>query len=248
MTKREYYIAFHQFQLAREKFFTPLFKKALRQQQQQWVDAVNAGINYQSSLMNITIAPIYELDKKLYEDAAKIWGNKVRLYLNAANKATGRIAFTQQMIDLINSYFQIDLLNTVSEITDTTRNEIIKVLQDAVTFGWGIDEIVKRVTNDELNAIRARRIARTETVTAANQAAVFAANASGLKLKKEWLATFDNRTRHDHRNVNGTVVNLDEPFIVGGTSMMQPGDRNNGQTPPKEIVNCRCTVLLIPQK
>lgn len=248
MTKLEYYTAFHKFQLARERYFTPLFKKVLRQQQQQWIDAVNAGLSYDNALQAITYTPMLILDKQLYEDAARIWGNKVRLYLNTANKATGRISFTEEMIRLVNNYFQIDLLNTVNEITDTTKNNIIEILQQATVFGWSFDEIVNRITNDELNIIRARRIARTETVTAANQAAIFSGKASGLKLKKEWLATFDNRTRHDHRNVNGTVVNMDEPFIVGGAAMMQPGDRNNGQTPAKEIVNCRCTVLLIPQK
>ena len=51
----------------------------------------------------------------------------------------------------------------------------------------------------------------------------------------------DDKTREDHVDVNGAVVPIDEPFIVGGYEMMYPGDESLGAG-PEEIINCRCSV------
>ncbi len=246
--KRDYYITFNRFQQSREKAYTPLFKKVLRQQQQYFIDAVNAGATYDVALINIPFAPMYELDKKLYIDSGRVYAGKVRLSImqqvNRQKKGMQPIGFNERMVQLINQYFAIDLLNTVNDITQTTKDNIQKVLMKATELGWGFDKIVDEITNDELNTKRARVIARTETVTAANQGAMFAAQATGLELNKEWLSALDNRTRYDHKEVNGQTVGLNDTFNVGGYPMKQPGDRTNA--PAKEIVNCRCTVLFIP--
>jgi len=247
--KRDYYITFHRFQQSREKAFAPLFKKVLRQQQQSFIDAVNAGATYDMALINIPFAPMYELDKKLYIDAGCVYAGKVRLSIvqqqRQQRKGMQPIGFNERMVQLINQYFAVDLLNTVNDITQTTKDNIQAVLMQSTINGWGFDEIVKRITNDELNKMRARRIARTETVTAANQGAIFAAQATGLELNKEWLSAIDNRTREDHISVNGQTVDLNDSFTVGGFAMKQPGDRTFA--PAKEIVNCRCTVVFIPK-
>ncbi len=62
----------------------------------------------------------------------------------------------------------------------------------------------------------------------------------GIKLKKEWLATLDGRTRHEHRILDGQKVDTDKPFKVGGKEIMYPGD----PTAPAHLVyNCRCTLI-----
>lgn len=58
---------------------------------------------------------------------------------------------------------------------------------------------------------------------------------------KRWDAIVDDKTREDHLDVNGAVVPIDEPFIVGGYEMMYPGDESLGAG-PEEIINCRCSV------
>lgn len=58
---------------------------------------------------------------------------------------------------------------------------------------------------------------------------------------KRWDAIIDDKTREDHVDVNGAVVPIDEPFIVGGYEMMYPGDESLGAG-PEEIINCRCSV------
>lgn len=62
------------------------------------------------------------------------------------------------------------------------------------------------------------------------------------KTRKRWSAIIDKRTRDTHREVNGTVVPISEPFYVGGYLMNFPGDQSLGAG-AEEIVNCRCSVI-----
>lgn len=62
------------------------------------------------------------------------------------------------------------------------------------------------------------------------------------KTRKRWSAIIDKRTRDTHREVNGTVVSISEPFYVGGYLMNFPGDQSLGAG-AEEIVNCRCSVI-----
>ena len=156
------------------------------------------------------------------------------------------------MYQRIVEYFGTDILNTSIGITDTTKMLIRNILTEAYKEGWDYDKIVGLLQATELSRVRARMIARTETVTAANTGAILVAKETGLKLKKEWLSAMDNRTRRDHLYVNGTVINMDEYFNVGGYQMYQPGDRGGKDGRPevaaKEIVNCRCAILFTPIK
>jgi uncharacterized protein with gpF-like domain len=200
--------------------------------------------------MQIDSSSINQALKPLYLDAGIVYGAKVRSQITA-HKARMPIGFNQRMIDLMTAYFQTDILNVSEGITETTGEYIRLILSRAVEQGQGIDWIVKQLGNTEISRIRSRLIARTETVTAANQGAIFAAKDTGLLCNKEWLATMDNRTRHDHRIVDGQKIAMDAYFdLPGGVKMLQPGDRGgkNGQltTPAKETINCRCTVLIEP--
>jgi uncharacterized protein with gpF-like domain len=99
--------------------------------------------------------------------------------------------------------------------------------------------------------MRAMRIARTETVTAANAAGQIYANTSGMEMNKTWIAVKDKRTRHDHSIVDGTTIDINLPFNVGTAQMMHPGARtqpNGLEVPAKEIVNCRCTVGYVAKR
>ncbi len=119
--------------------------------------------------------------------------------------------------------------------------------------GRGIQWIVDNLLNEsnDLSRSRSRLIARTETVTASNQAGYFAAGTTGLLYKKEWCAAEDKRTRPDHVEVNGSVVDFEDYFTVGGTKMLLPGAKTqeNGQPSlAKECCNCRCVALYLPQR
>lgn len=136
----------------------------------------------------------------------------------------------------------------ITQISEATQTIIVEIIRRGIEEAWSEGEIaaaIEEAMSGEMATYRARRIARTETHTAANIGQYEAAQASPLQFMKEWLATEDSRTRPDHAEANGQQVGLDEHFLIGPDKirMMYPGDPT---APPGQIINCRCTVLYLP--
>lgn len=105
------------------------------------------------------------------------------------------------------------------------------------------DRLQKNIPNmNRDSAIRAARTAVTGAQNAGRLESYRAAEEMGIKLQKQWMATLDNRTRHDHAAADGQTVEEDKPFIVGGYELMFPGDPKG---PGHEIYNCRCTMIAV---
>ena len=90
------------------------------------------------------------------------------------------------------------------------------------------------------SAIRTARTAVTAAQNAGRLDTYHAAQDMGIKLKKQWLATLDNRTRHAHAMLDGQTVDVDKPFKVDGYELMYPGDSS---APGYLVYNCRCTQI-----
>lgn len=90
------------------------------------------------------------------------------------------------------------------------------------------------------SAIRTARTAVTAAQNAGRLDTYRAAQDMGIKLKKQWLATLDNRTRHAHAMLDGQTVDVDKPFKVDGYELMYPGDSS---APGFLVYNCRCTQI-----
>lgn len=90
----------------------------------------------------------------------------------------------------------------------------------------------------------AERIVRTQLNRAFNSAAAARASdmadASGMAIQKEWVATMDDRTRAAHLDADGQRVPMDEPFVVDGEELDYPGDPNGS---PENTISCRCTSI-----
>ena len=100
------------------------------------------------------------------------------------------------------------------------------------------DDLQQRITTmDRTSAIRTARTAFTGAQNAGRMDSYAAAEKMGIKLKKEWLATLDGRTRHSHAALDGEKVGTDEKFANG---CRFPGDP---QGRPGEVYNCRCTMV-----
>ena len=110
-----------------------------------------------------------------------------------------------------------------------------------VLQGESMDKIAKRIMNvQEMNKTQAIRSARTIVTGAENkgrQDSYARAEADGIILQKEWLATNDGRTRHSHAALDGAIVDQDKKFDNG---LMYPGDPSGR---PEEVYNCRCTLV-----
>lgn len=248
MDKRQYLAQFHKFQSNREQFWAPKFYKAIRSQYNTFISALKAG-----NLHPLTV-PSHELKaviKNLYLDAGVHYGSLIYSQLPKAPKKVKRRAptgFNEEMIALINNWFENGWLNTAEGITETTRELIQVVMQIATEEGRDLDWIVNELETEskDISRSRSRLIARTETVTATNQAAFFSAAKTGLLMKKVWLSAGDNRVRPHHVQVNGSRVDMQDYFTVGDSKMLLPGARvqeNGLPTPAKDVCNCRCVVL-----
>ena len=128
----------------------------------------------------------------------------------------------------------IDLAYGKKQITASVTSSILQ--------GKGIkhmaDDLQKRITTmSRDSAIRTARTAVTGAQNAGRMDSYAAAEKMGIKLKKEWLATLDARTRHSHAMLDGEQVAQDKKFSNG---CRFPGDP---QGPPWEIYNCRCTLI-----
>ena len=122
------------------------------------------------------------------------------------------------------------------------RVKIRLVINDGLRHGRSIPDIannLERVTNMDLRS--AYRAARTACTNAENQGKLEAMyvlrDEFGVDVKKQWYATFDDRTRTSHRIVHGEIRELEEPFSNG---LQYPGDPNGD---PGEVWNCRCTLI-----
>lgn len=130
----------------------------------------------------------------------------------------------------------------IPEINETTRQALISEIEAGIKAGEDVDGIIARINAvyDDLVGYRADRIARTEVLRAANWGNFFAYLQSGVVAGKQWLATPFGDFRPSHLASDGQTVALDEPFNIGGVSMMCPHDPDAG---PEDTINCRCTTI-----
>jgi len=131
-------------------------------------------------------------------------------------------------------------------VGDRLATDATQALATGVGAGDTLTELKARmiaVFNDagaQLGPVRAQRIAQTESTRAWNAGALAAAQVltgPDRPLVKQWLTRNDERVRQAHRDANGQLQLLDEPFDVGGTPMMYPGDPS---APADLTVQCRC--------
>ncbi len=90
---------------------------------------------------------------------------------------------------------------------------------------------------------RARTIARTEghrIQQASAHNAKIDAKQAGADVLKQWDATLDGDTRPEHRELDGQIKEVDEPFETeSGLQAMYPGAFGK----PEQDCNCRCASL-----
>lgn len=125
------------------------------------------------------------------------------------------------------------------------KRMVTNQVTQAILLGESIPQLTKRLqqnipTMSKVSAIRAARTAVTAAQNAGRQDSYAAAEKMGIKLKKMWLATLDNRTRHAHRELDGQIVGVDEDFTVDGYKLKFPGDKS---APGYLVYNCRCTMI-----
>jgi len=99
------------------------------------------------------------------------------------------------------------------------------------------DRLTKVVSMEWNSAVRNARTSMTGAQNAGRLGTYKDAGRLGIKTKKQWMATLDERTRESHQELDGESVPVDEPFSNG---LMFPADPDGE---PEEVYNCRCTMV-----
>ena len=131
------------------------------------------------------------------------------------------------------------------------RQKVENTITQGIIQGKRIDEITDSLVDNlcTANDNKMRTFARTAITGAQNagrQAQMEDAEDMGIKLKKKWVATLDNRTRDAHQDLDGQTVDVGDPFEVDWDGahyeLDYPGDPNGE---PEMVYNCRCTMIEI---
>ena len=179
----------------------------------------------------------------------RLWNAAKKSTLPNETKRDNSIPLTPQFDLARKIWINAVAAEKVTQIAGTTLEQARKIIQqaaaDAIEDGLSEREtallIQSRIANDgaRISRLRSRVISRTESHAASNASNQMAAQASGIPMVKEWIASGGERTRENHLFANGQTVNMNEPFVVGGDYLMQPGDPSGS---PEEVINCRCAV------
>jgi hypothetical protein len=165
--------------------------------------------------------------------------------------------FERLMLEFIQRFGAVK----VQQILDTTRDQLVRIIDRGTRQGLGQDAIAKLITDaiPSLSRTRARVIARTEVHSAAMYASEATAKTSPFPMNKRWISVYDARTRDfgegdgqadyaNHRAMHEVTVGPDELFAmprsfrVGGgfDIMVGPGDPS---APGYQSINCRCALI-----
>lgn len=176
------------------------------------------------------------------------------IYLNGAvtafMQAPGSEALTEAAVEgwtaVVNEdavTYSRGLVNRMSDVGDRLWLDLRQSVTTAVQEGMSTDDLSAELQRvGQFSEYRATMIARTEVHAAMNAGKIEGDLTLGEfgPVEKIWLSSLDARVRETHVAANGQTVPITEPFVVGGASLMVPGDTSG---PAAEVINCRCTYL-----
>lgn len=185
---------------------------------------------------------IEDIYRQMAEVGIETFGERIVSQGKHAGLILERKSFVEFFRRLALQYIGLEMIRRrITSVTETTRQQIVNQITAGQNAGEGIAAIAKRIS-DNVGIISRQRgalIARTETHGAANYGADGAARATGLKLRKEWVAAEDERTRVEHAEADGQIVDMDQAFEVGGEMLMYPGDPAGSAG---MVIACRCSI------
>lgn len=158
---------------------------------------------------------------------------------------------SQSVIDaaIYNQYDRIKWDKRLIQDIAKANQHIREVLTQGLIQGHGYAKIAKK-TKDTLgkSAYEMLRIMRTEGHRAqmagrllATDKAMGAADKIGMKVKKVWVATLDDRTRDQHAEMDGQAADDDGIFhLPDGTTTDAPGHSGVAE----HDINCRCDMVI----
>ena len=221
--------------LRKERKFQKKLQKAIMKGLDPVIESGEAD-QYDTSFIDETVAELY------YDTSKKFFDGTYRMVVKQKD-IIGDIA--NIFAERVNQWLLTYGAKKIESINNTVRKKVGETLGDAFLEGLSIPQIEKRLRKDMSiwSKFEATRVARTETTAAAGRGSLEGADASGVTLRKVWIAAFDSRTRVTHKTTDqksrlNKGIPLDDEFEVGEDKMQSPGTGNDA----KENINCRCSI------
>lgn len=196
------------------------------------------------------VVPVYlkeEIKKTFKEEIATRRKRTARIIKNYLIKKGKKLKKQEELLNLtLTNYNEARAIAESTATYSRFEHIVNNVIANQFTETVNYEEIptLFRQIESGLFIGRSRFMARNATADALTHASLESAKTieveHDIKLKKVWISTEDDRTREDHINADGQIVNLDEPFSVGGYSLQRP---NDNLAPTEQTVNCRCTMI-----
>jgi SPP1 gp7 family putative phage head morphogenesis protein len=124
------------------------------------------------------------------------------------------------------------------------RQKVSSAITQGILQGESIPNIGKRLRKvvgmDKTASIRNARTATTGAENAGRVDSYKDAEKKGVELEKKWIATLDQRTRSEHRQLDGQTCPIHDKFKVDGEEIGYPGDPTAAGY---LVYNCRCTIV-----
>lgn len=220
----------------------------------EWTQTEMFKFNRLQKLQNQILIEIKKLNEEVYNEIKELNND---LFVTEYNRDV--FAITKEL----GTFLEFDKINVeevkaienmykpkikLNDLTKKQANGIYEKLKEVIgsdlALGESLIETAKKIKDVMNNKYwEALRIARTEGIRATAQAHLKATEEAenlGLKIKKEWVATLDLRTREHHRIMDGKyaddkgIFHLPYPPGASGPAPTMTGVAS-------EDINCRCT-------
>ena len=137
--------------------------------------------------------------------------------------------------------FMTDRLSDVTrEVAGKVNAQIGLVMVGAQTPGDAVSQVSRLVDGGRGRAITIVRTEMGRAFSVAQQERQAQASEYLPGLKKQWRRSGKRFSRIEHDLADGQIVDVDQPFIINGASLMFPRDPKG---PPAETINCGCVSL-----
>jgi hypothetical protein len=238
----------------------PKIKKAIKNKVSSLIEILQAkGIESGLRFLNedSTNPELTDKVSELYQEVGLRHARRSEIRLRSEKKSLGlkRFGPSQEWIDFIHEYLRLFLIEKITfDVSRTTRDELLKVINEGIQSGSGITDIVSNLQGLIFTQVQAARIVRTEVNRAANVGVLAQGNSFEYELQKGWISVHDNRTRGlnpedhaDHIHMDGLWVDWYDVFRDprNGHELEMPGDPKAG---PGDTINCRCNMTTRPKR
>lgn len=168
-------------------------------------------------------------------DPGSLWPLQVRW-----NQRVDRLVADQELSGRVHDILHQQLGVLVSQVSNALQNAATGPRSQLQSAALEAVDAWRRSWN-----ARAQKVTITETTRILAQRELDSPEAARPGAHKRWESRDDDRVRESHQVADGQTVPLPQPFQVGGSWLMHPGDPAGV---PQETVGCRCRLHIVTPK